>query len=65
MALRVVGFRPCWSKPLERLTCRGRSGMLILGGNNPAMDAFNLSGERLISEGSVLGGRLVGVSGWW
>lgn len=39
--------------------------MLILGGNNPAMDAFSLSGERLISEGSVLGGRLVGVRGWY
>lgn len=39
--------------------------MLILGGKRPAMEALSLSGERLISEGSVLGGRLVGVSGWW
>lgn len=39
--------------------------MLILGGKSPAIEAFSLSGERLISEGSVLGGRLVGVRGWW
>lgn len=39
--------------------------MLILGGNSPAIEAFSLSGERFISEGSVLGGRLVGVRGWW
>lgn len=37
--------------------------MLILGGNSPAIEAFNLSGDRFISEGSVLGGRLVGVRG--
>lgn len=35
--------------------------MFICGGKRPAMEAFNLSGDRLISEGSVLGGRLVGV----
>lgn len=39
--------------------------MLILGGKSPAIEAFSLSGERLISEGSVLGGRFVGVRGWW
>lgn len=65
MAFRVVGLRPCWSNPLFRLGCLGGRGMLILGGNSPAIEAFSLSGERLISEGSVLGGRLVGVRGWW
>lgn len=64
MAFRVVGLRPCWSNPLFICGLGGR-GMLILGGNRPAIDAFNLSGERLISEGSVLGGRFVGVRGWW
>lgn len=64
MAFRVVGLSPCWSKPLFRLGCLGGSGMLILGGKRPAIEALSLSGERLISEGSVLGGRLVGVRGW-
>lgn len=62
MAFRVVGLRPCWSNPLFRFGLGGK-GMLILGGNSPAIEAFSLSGERLISEGSVLGGRLVGVRG--
>lgn len=65
MAFRVVGLRPCWSNPLLRFGCLGGRGMLILGGKSPAIEAFSLSGERLISDGSVLGGRLVGVSGWW
>lgn len=65
MALRVVGLRPCWSNPLFKFGCLGGKGMLILGGNSPAIEALSLSGERLISEGSVLGGRLVGVRGWW
>lgn len=43
---------------------RGGRGMLIFGGKRPAIDAFSLSGERFISEGSVLGGRLVGVTEW-
>lgn len=38
---------------------------MIFGGKSPAIEAFSLSGERLISEGSVLGGRFVGVRGWW
>lgn len=63
MAFKVVGLRPCWSNPLFRFGCLGGSGMLIFGGKSPAIEAFNLSGERLISEGSVLGGRLVGVRG--
>lgn len=63
MAFSVVGLRPCWSKPLFKLGCLGGRGMLILGGNKPAIEALSLSGDRLISEGSVLGGRLVGVRG--
>lgn len=63
IAFKVVGLRPCWSNPLERFSCLGGRGMLILGGNSPAIEAFSLSGERFISEGSVLGGRLVGVRG--
>lgn len=39
--------------------------MFIFGGKRPAIEAFKRSGERLISEGSVLGGRLEGVRGWW
>lgn len=65
IAFKVVGFRPCWSNPLLRLGCLGGKGMFIFGGKRPAIEAFKRSGERLISEGSVLGGRLVGVSGWW
>lgn len=65
IAFKVVGLRPCWSNPRLRLGCLGGSGMFIFGGNKPAIEALRRSGERLISEGSVLGGRLVGVRGWW
>lgn len=60
MAFRVVGLRPCWSKPLLRLGLGGK-GILIWGGKSPAMEAFSRSGDKLISDGSVLGGRLLGV----
>lgn len=62
MAFKVVGFRPCWSNPLLRLGLGGK-GILIWGGKRPAIEALSLSGDRLISEGSVLGGRLLGVWG--
>lgn len=62
MVFKVVGFKFCWLKFLFKFGLGGK-GILICGGKSFVMEVLSFFGDRLIFEGFVLGGRLLGVWG--